>query len=146
MLDQATGLLTPDWNPIGPRFSNTVLQALVVLFGKRPPKGRRLLVLATTSNRSILRDMDVDSAFDADIPIPQIDTLDAIDHVLREVQLFTSPGEHQRAMQMLMDARYGEGGRPPLLVGVKKLLSIAEMARQDPDPAYKLASSLAKEV
>jgi len=30
--------LTPDWNPIGPRFSNGVLQALVVLFGKRPPK------------------------------------------------------------------------------------------------------------
>ena len=27
-----------DWNPIGPRFSNGVLQALVVLFGKRPPK------------------------------------------------------------------------------------------------------------
>lgn len=31
-------LLVADWNPIGPRFSNTVLQALVVLFGKRPPK------------------------------------------------------------------------------------------------------------
>lgn len=29
-----------DWNPIGPRFSNGVLQALVVLFGKRPPKVR----------------------------------------------------------------------------------------------------------
>jgi len=27
-----------DWNPIGPRFSNGVLQALVVLFGRRPPK------------------------------------------------------------------------------------------------------------
>jgi len=31
-------LLITDWNPIGPRFSNGVLQALVVLFGKRPPK------------------------------------------------------------------------------------------------------------
>lgn len=30
-----------DWNPIGPRFSNGVLQALVVLFGKRPPKVSR---------------------------------------------------------------------------------------------------------
>ena len=30
--------LITDWNPIGPRFSNGVLQALVVLFGKRPPK------------------------------------------------------------------------------------------------------------
>lgn len=30
--------LCADWNPIGPRFANGVLQALVVLFGKRPPK------------------------------------------------------------------------------------------------------------
>lgn len=33
-----------DWTPIGPRFSNSVLQALLVLFGRRPPKVRvRLL-------------------------------------------------------------------------------------------------------
>lgn len=30
-----------DWIPIGPRFSNGVLQALMVLLGKRPPKVRR---------------------------------------------------------------------------------------------------------
>lgn len=37
------GLNNVDWIPIGPRFSNGVLQALAVLFGKRPPKVRRLL-------------------------------------------------------------------------------------------------------
>ncbi|KAK8844660.1 hypothetical protein IAR55_006507 [Kwoniella newhampshirensis] len=135
-----------DWNPIGPRFANGVLQALIVLFGKRPPKGRRLLIVATTSNRSILSDMDVLSAFDTDIPIAPISTLDAVDHCLREVSLFSSPADHQRAMQMLREARFGEEGRGELLVGVKKLLSMAEMARQDPDPAYKLASSLVREV
>lgn len=30
--------MSVDWNPIGPRFHNGVLQALIVLFGKRPPK------------------------------------------------------------------------------------------------------------
>lgn len=40
MLLLASARLMPDWNPIGPRFSNGVLQALVVLFGKRPPKVR----------------------------------------------------------------------------------------------------------
>ena len=34
-----------DWNPIGPRFSNGVLQALVVLFGKRPPKVRVFMTM-----------------------------------------------------------------------------------------------------
>lgn len=29
-----------EWVPIGPRFSNPVLQALSVLLGKRPPKVR----------------------------------------------------------------------------------------------------------
>ena len=33
--------LVVDWVPIGPRFSNGVLQALMVLMGKRPPKVRR---------------------------------------------------------------------------------------------------------
>ncbi|CAD6567725.1 MAG: transport between ER and Golgi ATPase protein [Tremellales sp. Tagirdzhanova-0007] len=134
-----------DWNPIGPRFSNGVLQALVVLFGKRPPKGRRLLVIATTSNRNILSDMDVESAFDTDIPITPINSLEGVDHCLREVELFSSSAEHQRAMQMLREARLGEEGRADLLIGVKKLLSMAEMARQDPDPAFKLVSSLVRE-
>ncbi|GFZ44719.1 Vesicular-fusion protein SEC18 [Saitozyma sp. JCM 24511] len=134
-----------DWNPIGPRFSNGVLQALVVLFGKRPPKERRLLILATTSNRAILQDMDVLSAFDTDITVTPIDTLEAVDHCLREVGLFASPSQHQQAMQMLRDARLGEEGKGELLVGVKKLLSMAEMARQDPDPVYKMVSSLVRE-
>ncbi|EIW73202.1 hypothetical protein TREMEDRAFT_42251 [Tremella mesenterica DSM 1558] len=135
-----------DWNPIGPRFSNGVLQALVVLFGKRPPKGRRLLILATTSHRSILTDMDVLSAFDTDMSISPITTLEEVGHCLREVGLFHNQNELDRCMQMLSESRFGEDGRPELLVGVKKLLSMAEMARQDPDPAYKLVSSLIREV
>jgi vesicle-fusing ATPase len=90
--------------------------------------------------------MDVESAFDTDIPVTPIDSLDGIDRCLREVQLFPLSGDHQRAMQLLRDARFGEDGRGELLVGVKKLLSMTEMARQDPDPAYKLVSSLAREV
>ncbi|WRT63317.1 uncharacterized protein IL334_000222 [Kwoniella shivajii] len=134
-----------DWNPIGPRFANGVLQALVVLFGKRPPKGRRLLILATTSNRSILSDMDVLSAFDTDIPISPITTLEGVDHCLREVGLFNNSNELARSMKMLKDARLGQEGRADLSIGVKKLLTLAEMARQDPDPASKLASSLVRE-
>lgn len=109
-------------------------------------KGRRLLILVTTSNRSILSDMDAESAFDTDIPITPINSLEGVDHCIREVQLFPSAGEQLRAMQMLRDARLGEDGRAELLVGVKKLLSMAEMARQDPDPAFKLVSSLVREV
>ena len=36
------------WSSIGPRFENSVLQTLMILLKKPPPKGRRLLCLATT--------------------------------------------------------------------------------------------------
>ena len=46
-----------DYNPIGPRFSNAVCQTLLVQLRVNPPKGRRCLVLATSSNKDVLQHM-----------------------------------------------------------------------------------------
>ena len=43
-----------DYGPIGPRYSNLTLQALLVLLKKNPPKGRRLLIICTTSRKEVL--------------------------------------------------------------------------------------------
>ncbi|KMQ93874.1 vesicle-fusing atpase 1-like protein [Lasius niger] len=40
-----------DYGPIGPRYSNLTLQALLVLLKKSPPPGRKLLILCTSSRR-----------------------------------------------------------------------------------------------
>lgn len=40
-----------DYGPIGPRYSNLTLQALLVLLKKEPPPGKKLLVLCTSSRR-----------------------------------------------------------------------------------------------
>lgn len=130
-----------DWNPIGPRFSNNALQALVVLLGKRPPKGKRLLVLATTSNRAMLNEMEMTDAFDAEIRVPAIDSLSSVAEVIKQVELFP-PGSDgvQQVLSMLQQAGLGGDGR--LNIGVKKLLSMTEMARQDANPAEKLVGSL----
>jgi len=40
-----------DYGSIGPRYSNMTLQALLVLLKKQPPKGRKLLILCTSSRR-----------------------------------------------------------------------------------------------
>lgn len=90
--------------------------------------------------------MDVTSAFDTDIAISPISSIEGVAHVLQEVQLFRDSREQERAVKMLRETRLGEDGRPELMVGVKKLLSMAEMARQDPDPAAKIVSSLIREV
>jgi vesicle-fusing ATPase len=43
-----------DYGPIGPRYSNLTLQALLVLLKKQPPPGKKLLILCTSSRRLFL--------------------------------------------------------------------------------------------
>lgn len=76
-----------DWVGIGPRFSNTVLQTLLVLLKKPPTKGHKLLVIATTSQKSILQEMELIDAFNALMYIPNITSLHQIENVL-EVHKF----------------------------------------------------------
>ena len=151
---------------MGPRFSNAVLQTLMVLMAKRPPKvsthihiysgffymfhcrliprdaqGRRLLVIATSSLRPMLTDVGL-SSFDAELRVPPITDLNALDHVLEAVELFHSARDRSRAVNMLRQAGMGtEEGR--LSIGVKRLLSVIEMARQEPEAvAERLTSAL----
>ncbi|KAG8931960.1 transport between ER and Golgi ATPase protein [Tulasnella sp. 418] len=130
-----------DWVPIGPRFSNGVLQALMVLLARRPPKGRRLLIIATTSLRPMLDEMQMSEVFDSQIRVPPISSLRSLEIVLREMQLFGTSDERRRAMALLDQAGFGHEGR--LMVGVKKLLTVVEMARQEPEGvAERLVSAL----
>ncbi|KAH9959823.1 AAA-domain-containing protein [Russula dissimulans] len=130
-----------DWTPVGPRFSNAVLQTLMVLMAKPPPKGRRLLVVATSSLRPMLTDVGL-SSFDAELRVPPITELTALDHVLEAVELFRSQRDRARAVNMLRQAGMGtEEGR--LSIGIKRLLSVIEMARQEPEAvAERLTSAL----
>lgn len=75
--------------------------------------------------------------FDAEKRVPPISTLHGLLHVLKEVALFRDDRELSRAGQLLQqaglagDSPDGEPGR--LMIGVKKLLSVIEMSRQEPD-------------
>lgn len=119
-----------------------MLQALLVLFGRRPPKGRRLLVLATTSLRPVLTELGLSETFDSEVRVPPVSSLRSLEKILREVQLFPSSDERRRAMEMVEQTGLGreENG---LNIGVKKLLSIIEMARQEPEAvAERLTTAL----
>lgn len=68
--------------------------------------------------------------------VPPISSLRALEHVVQEVELFPSEQEQKRAIRMLAEAGFGsdrDGLSPGLHIGVKKLLSIIEMARQEPE-------------
>lgn len=123
-----------DWTPIGPRFSNSVLQALLVLFGRRPPKGRRLLIIATSSSHAVLTDLGLSEHFDSELRVPPVSTIESLKYVITEVELFNNPAETTNAAAEIQKAGFGrDDGRSPVLnIGVKKLLSLIEMARQEP--------------
>ncbi|KAI9315985.1 P-loop containing nucleoside triphosphate hydrolase protein [Dichotomocladium elegans] len=126
-----------DYTPIGPRFSNAVLQALLVLIKKKPPKDRRLLILGTTTQRKTLDEMEMADAFDSDIYVPTITSLQGVDIVLQQLGLFTD-AERQRTMALLQQAGMDE----KLAIGIKKLLMVIEMARQDTDKIEKFVNTL----
>jgi vesicle-fusing ATPase len=82
------------------------------------------------------------SSFDAELRVPPITDLTALDHLLEAVELFRSSRDRARAVNMLREAGMGsQEGR--LSIGVKKLLSVIEMARQEPEAvAERLTSAL----
>ena len=58
---------------IGPRFSNLLLQTLSVYIKKLPPKkGKKMLIIGTTSSSSQLEELGLVEAFDRRIQIPNL--------------------------------------------------------------------------
>jgi hypothetical protein len=71
ILDNIERLL--EYVPIGPRFSNQVLQTLLVLLKRIPSNSKsKLMVIATTSAFSILKDMGFREAFTVVSRVPQL--------------------------------------------------------------------------
>lgn len=117
-----------DWVPIGPRFSNTVLQTLMVFLRKQPNKDRRLLVLATTTQRAVLKQLDVYNSFNSDIMVPNVNTYDELHHVMAQSGAFDDSEIYQALEGIGSLAEDGTIG-----VGIKKVLLGIETARQDVD-------------
>ena len=71
---------------IGPRFSNLLLQTLSVYIKKLPPKkGKKMLIIGTTSMASQMEDLGLVECFDRRIQIPNL-TKDEILNVLKNYQ------------------------------------------------------------
>uniref|UniRef100_A0A1A8EZI1 Vesicle-fusing ATPase n=1 Tax=Nothobranchius korthausae TaxID=1143690 RepID=A0A1A8EZI1_9TELE len=126
-----------DYVPIGPRFSNLVLQALLVLLKKPPPKSRKLLIIGTTSRKDVLQEMEMLDAFSTTVNIPNISEGEQL---MEALELLGSFQDKER----LSIAKAVKGQR--LFIGIKKLLMLIEMAAQmDPDLRVSKFLSLLKD-
>jgi vesicle-fusing ATPase len=69
--------------------------------------------------------------------VPPISDLRALEAVLHEVKLFSDSNERRSAIAELQAAGYPASSdseyRKSLQIGIKKLLSLVEMSRQEPD-------------
>eukprot|EP00539_Tryblionella_compressa_P007397 CAMPEP_0178763970 /NCGR_PEP_ID=MMETSP0744-20121128/17509_1 /TAXON_ID=913974 /ORGANISM="Nitzschia punctata, Strain CCMP561" /LENGTH=758 /DNA_ID=CAMNT_0020419049 /DNA_START=105 /DNA_END=2381 /DNA_ORIENTATION=+ len=112
-----------DYVPIGPRFSNAVLQTLLVLLKKIPPdEGRRLMVIGTTSSPHLLEDLGLVQAFGVSQTVPLLDEPKDVCEVLRVA-----------AHMDERDARSIAKALKSKPIGIKQLLMVAEMAKQGTD-------------
>lgn len=121
-----------DYVPIGPRFSNLVLQTLLVLLKKPPPKDRKLLIIGTTSRRDVLQEMEMLDAFSTTIHIPNISRGEQL---IEALELLSSFQDTERAS--IAKAVKGKS----LWIGIKKLLMLIEMAAQM-EPGYRVTKFL----
>lgn len=123
-----------DYGSIGPRYSNLTLQALLVLLKKEPPRGRKLLVLCTTSRKEVLKDMEMLSCFTAVLHVHSLTKPEHLIAVLEESDVFS-----KREIQDI--ARKLQGQK--LFIGIKKLLALLDMARQT-EQQYRVIKFLTK--
>ncbi|KAK2151367.1 hypothetical protein LSH36_366g05050, partial [Paralvinella palmiformis] len=130
ILDDIERLL--DYVPIGPRFSNLVLQALLVLLKKSPPPGRKLLIIGTTSRKDVLQEMEMLSAFSALIHVSNLSNHQHLLAVIEDIGTF-------QPKEVKSITKKTEGKR--LWIGIKKLLILLEMAQQG-DPDYRVPKLL----
>ena len=108
-----------DYVAIGPRFSNVVLQTLLVLLKKVPPdQGRRLLVIGTTSCPHLLQDLGLVQAFGVNLSTSLLDQPMQIAEVLRVAAHMTESDAEGIARSITNP------------IGIKTLLMVAEMAKQ----------------
>jgi vesicle-fusing ATPase len=67
---------------VGPRFSNTILQTIMVLCKRPSPIGHSLLVIGTTSLIETMNDLDFSGCFDLISNVPTLQTREQITAVL----------------------------------------------------------------
>jgi vesicle-fusing ATPase len=130
-----------EWVPIGPRFSNPILQTLIALLRKRPPKGRKLLILITSTERQVLQQLDFWRNFNASLPVSVVSTYQELEFIMQQSKLFSSQDIQQSLHEIRDITRAEEVG-----VGIKTVLSAIETAKKDPDMASRFAGVMSRAI
>lgn len=92
------------------------------------------MVFATTTERSVLTQLDLFNRFDAEIAVPNVNTQRELDHILSHTGAF-SERDQKRAIGEIQEIT----GTDEIGVGIKKILTAVETAKQDQDAPGRFA-------
>jgi len=121
LLDNIERLL--EYVPIGPRFSNAILQTLQILVKQIPKKeNSKLIIFATTSNLSMMEDMDFKHAWNVILKVPQLNSIDEVKKVFTELDSGVGARELDELASVV-----------PLPIPIKQLLMVIELSKQQPE-------------
>jgi vesicle-fusing ATPase len=109
-----------EYTPVGHRFSNTILQTLLILLRKTPPSPCRLLIISTTSISSYLEDLQLTQSFNVLLHVTMLQTVVEIEAVIRQ---------YAGGLSAANIANLARSIHKP--IGVKQLLLVLEMARSE---------------
>ncbi|ODQ64408.1 AAA-domain-containing protein [Nadsonia fulvescens var. elongata DSM 6958] len=138
VLDEIETLI--EWTPIGPRFSNAVAQTIKILLSKAPPPNRRLLIIATTSERSVLNQIGLLSKFTSKIPVPNVTTINELSKSLELVDFL----DNESRQSICDKVQAQNGGR--VGVGIKHILSHIDTAVKSSTVAGTFAELVNEEI
>jgi len=110
-----------EYTPVGQRFSNSVLQTLLILLKKVPPSPCRLLVVATTSISHLLEDLQLTQAFN------HVSHVSLIQNAKEYKAILTEYGDGLSASTI--DSVSKALNEKP--IAIKELLMILEMVRAE---------------
>lgn len=97
-----------------------------------------MIIFATTTERSVLTQLDLFNRFDAEIPVPNVNTQQELMTILQSTGTF-SDRDAGRAIGEIQEGT----SSADIGIGIKKILTSVETAKQDVDIAGRFARVVA---
>ena len=119
ILDDIESLI--EYVPIGMRFNMSLVQTIMTLIKDMPPRGKKLMIIATTSNPSLLKELGLYQQFTHTMSAPMVQTVSALLDIVETLEAF-SREEVEELREHLKEVHVN--------VGIKKLINICMTAKQ----------------
>lgn len=106
-----------EYSQLGARYSNVLLQTILVLVKRPPPAGKKILIVGTTSLVDVLESLEIVNTFSLQVFLPSLDGSNLTAVVAGLGLKWKRPDDERLATEVV-----------PAAITVKKLILVLEMA------------------